>query len=1033
MWGAKHQQSQRKAAPRQRRARFTLRRLLWWLSGILGVLVVAALAAALSSPLWLNADTIKERLLAQIRRSVPGELGYQALELEFFPRPGLALQDIRWVLAGRIEARVTLAEVRLAWLPLLTGQVRVGAVRLTAPRIAMLLPEGDPSERLTPEGIDARLRAGFDLLAAFAPSMDLEVTHGELDMRLAQGSTLTLRNLDASFASRPDHAELSLRASADAVERIAAELRLARETLAGSIELDLTGMRLAALQGLLSAQTEAFGIEGRGDAHLVGTMRGASQWSLDVDANAAQLQLAGAGRPQRIEGATLKGTAANADGSLSVTLDSLASAVPRLAASGAFSATKDGYAARVQAGQLALSEWWPLIEEFAPQLAAAVRSHVAGLDGTVDSIELAAHADALGELRRADRWNASVAFEQLAFDLPRWELAVRELAGEAKYADGVLRIEPLQGSVGASRVRNADISIGLVESAHPLEGRIALALELGEVLRLARSALRTEPARRQLARLKRLEGRVLADVKLDGTLQAPLPAVTLSQPEVRVVHDGLPYALSISGGTARYDGGVLSLQGLAGRLGGSTLSTLTGTLELRSPYRLRVSDGQSELDLAELYRWLAQLPAIAPQLEGYIVQSGRAAVSLASMEGTLDAPARLRCRGEMVPTQVAIRVRALQDTLRLDGGALRIESEALTASQLGATVLGSDLRLGGRAERFEKGWRLRRAEVSGKVDRPLLDWVQTHYSVPAQARPVAPLELDRVRIEMPAEGASIVQGGLRSPEGARVDFDLRREADGRVELTRATVRDDQSDATARGTFGKRHVRVAFAGALAAASVRRLLPAAPLPLRSLRGDFALDLDLDRPHATRARGHLQGEGLDWSGAAALPWRIERFSLAADGAMLRIESARIEGEGTDAALSGTVATAEDRYIVDLLLHGKSLVMPAWTHHSADAAQAAPDADERTALPRLLAADLPVWGSVRVDLARVDISHFQVTPLIAAGKLENGHLDLVVQRAALCGVALQARLTARPGQAHLEGGLSSRGARVEAGWESD
>jgi uncharacterized protein YhdP len=66
-------------------------------------------------------------------------------------------------------------------------------------------------------------------------------------------------------------------------------------------------------------------------------------------------------------------------------------------------------------------------------------------------------------------------------------------------------------------------------------------------------------------------------------------------------------------------------------------------------------------------------------------------------------------------------------------------------------------------------------------------------------------------------------------------------------------------------------------------------------------------------------------------------------------------------------------------------------------------------------------------VDLARVDISHFQVMPLIAAGKLENGHLDLVVQRAALCGVTLQARLTARPGHAQLEGGLSSRGARVE------
>ena len=59
--------------------------------------------------------------------------------------------------------------------------------------------------------------------------------------------------------------------------------------------------------------------------------------------------------------------------------------------------------------------------------------------------------------------------------------------------------------------------------------------------------------------------------------------------------------------------------------------------------------------------------------------------------------------------------------------------------------------------------------------------------------------------------------------------------------------------------------------------------------------------------------------------------------------------------------------------------------------------------------------------------INQFEVMPLMAAGTLEKGRLDLVVQRAALCGIALQARLTAQPGQARLEGGLSSRGGRLE------
>jgi hypothetical protein len=253
---------------------------------------------------------------------------------------------------------------------------------------------------------------------------------------------------------------------------------------------------------------------------------------------------------------------------------------------------------------------------------------------------------------------------------------------------------------------------------------------------------------------------------------------------------------------------------------------------------------------------------------------------------------------------------------------------------------------------------------------------------------------------------------VQSPDGARLEFDLSRQADGPVQLNRLALREAQSDATLRGTVGKRHLRVAFAGALAAASVHRFLPGAPLPFRALRGDIAVDLDMDHPRATRATGRLEGEGLDWPLPGAVPWRIERFSVAADGALLRIESASIEGSGNDAVLSGTVASAEDRYIVDLLLEGKSIVAPAWIPRQAGAGQGSGQAaDSSTALPRLLAADVPVWGSMRVNLDRRD----RPVRDHAAGrrrKVRKRPAGLAVS-ARRCAVALQARLAARPGRA--------------------
>jgi uncharacterized protein involved in outer membrane biogenesis len=324
-----------------------VRRLLLWLSGALGALVLLALATLLAAPLWINADAVKEQLLAQLQRSVPGELAYAHLEPELFPRPGLAMRELRWLLPGRAEVQAAQVQVRLAWLPLLAGNVRIGSVQLRSPRVVLILQQAQPDgERLTASIIDARLRGALERLAELAPDMDLEVADGELDLRRAQGPALVLRDLEVALASRPDRIELSVGATSESVQRLRGKLRLAHEALEGDIELDLGGVRLAALQDFLPRRSDAYGIDGELDVRLLGTMRGVSQFTIELDASAARLQLTVAGQPLTIEGAALKATAAYARGNLNVTLDSLAAKAPSFVSNGGFSALRAARAGR---------------------------------------------------------------------------------------------------------------------------------------------------------------------------------------------------------------------------------------------------------------------------------------------------------------------------------------------------------------------------------------------------------------------------------------------------------------------------------------------------------------------------------------------------------------------------------------------------------------------------------------------------------------------------------------------------------------
>src|SRR5262249_16940522 len=106
-----------------------LRRLVAGIAGIL-VLLVAAIAAA---PLFVDGDRVRHAIEQRISAVAGGEVRYESLKLRFFPQPRVEAQNATVRIPGAVEGRIGTLEVRIALLPLLSGNVRPVAVNIGQP------------------------------------------------------------------------------------------------------------------------------------------------------------------------------------------------------------------------------------------------------------------------------------------------------------------------------------------------------------------------------------------------------------------------------------------------------------------------------------------------------------------------------------------------------------------------------------------------------------------------------------------------------------------------------------------------------------------------------------------------------------------------------------------------------------------------------------------------------------------------------------------------------------------------------------
>ena len=1021
----------------------TRKRWLRWILFACLTPIVLVLAVLLSSPLWLNQDVVKREVTKIISNATGGKAQFERIELHLLPFPGVEVSRLRFSLPGVVEVETQSAAVDIRSLPLLFGNVYPHRVQILSPQVRVHLDEPKPSpEPQAPakpfslKDIEGSVRAVLNQIEKAVPGVAAEIKTGRVELQIGRRPPLLVEHLDLHFEATAGTVSAKLSCTANLFERLTAELRVASKDLVGDGHVELVGLQVPGVGPILGLQEGWPVQEASVNLKLKLGLRGLSDAHAEVNVDAAKVALQfGNGRLDLI-GPAIEATAQTKGTSAEIVLHRVAVDSPRIAAKASFSMTEaGGYALESEASDVDLPTLQAAADGLAPEVEFLQDFPVRFARGTVTTVKFSTQAAALGDLFDLKALHINGVVNNVDLSLPvLYDLKVYEASAVGSLEQGIVRAQQVQGRLEKSTARDGTFEMDLNPDVPPLHAELTVTADLPEVLAVAKRVLPDPQTQKALAQVKQLQGSALVHATLGGDVNNVVPRVEASSIKASARHDVVPFPIRVTGGAVTYANDTLSMQGLDGAIGQSTFSGVSARLGLSAPNVLTAQQGSVVLALAELFDWAAAQRQFAQPLEGVKSVAGRLAVSVAHLDLPLGAPERARFQVSATPSGVLIDAPRYGPRVRLDGGAVAVTEQSVSASGVKAVALDAALTLSGRTDNYRAGISGAQAGASGNVGVEALKWIYARTHLPRWLRLRAALTVSEANVDWRKGAAVGLRGSVNVVGGPVIGFSLRRTPQ-RFEVEKLTVRDDVSDMTFSGSLEGSHFSAAYKGKLLGSSINGVFIRPLVSPGQLQGDFRADGDFKHPDATTATGYLEGSKIYLPPLLPVPVAIEKLSLEAKNTVLLIKSATVSSGESRVDISGSVTYLKDKFAVDADVKGDKIVIPEAPEKPEIGASPEPASEspslvgdyeaQHKALEPLW--EIPLSGIIRFDIGKVQANEVEIAPLVGSAALETRRLTLSLTRAALCAITLSGGVLVTPDDADGEIKLSSRGAQLD------
>ncbi len=521
---------------------------LWLLGGFFALLLLL-LAGLLLVGQYLSSPTVINKIQQVVAEQAGIKLEFQAIELDYFPQPAIALQQVNLTIPDYGQGTVAEISLSPAILSLLVGDLRLGRLSLEKPEFSLNLPasksQKSPASSSQDDGLEASLAEIFAMLGQVSPDFDLVIREGQLKVGRDQQPLIEAGDLDLHLAlavtdSRKASATLRSKAAVLKIRRNGHQEALKGVELNGSVAIDgdtinLTLKRLA----------------------------------LDEP------------------GLDLSGKIEQASGTPSVTLD----------VSG-----KNIDVDETRRIALALAGDISIVDN--------IFNYLRG--GTVSQINVRSQgrtADELGELKNI---HIEGKLQNGSVSIPEIELDLTETVGDVLVADGILQGTRMSTRLEGSTGHDGTLKVGLADGDDLFQLELMLSADLAQARQILERIVVNPAFIEEVNKITRLQGTGTGKLTLGDDINNLYAEVDVSDLNFTADYQRVPFPIKVTSGQVAFAKDLISLKGWQGAVGDSEFSELSSKIDLASgdkdvsqgPGRIEVGlDGTLEEDLV---KWLSE-------------------------------------------------------------------------------------------------------------------------------------------------------------------------------------------------------------------------------------------------------------------------------------------------------------------------------------------------------------------------------------------------------------------------------------------
>jgi len=906
------------------------RKIFLFGGGCFALLLILLVAFVLLLPYLVNLESIKEKIEGLLFQQVGGRVGYQKIDLFYFPRPGVKAHQITFSVDEKVAGTAQSVQVYPELAALFKGKLRVARVQVESPDVTIRFPIEPAEVKERPEGtVLKELEEIVARVGVIVPRLKVVMKGGRMNLVKGSKTVLSFHDIDANIVGPPGEAKIEITCRSNLWERISAEATIDQVTLKGHAHIEIASFHPHLLSGFLSPDFPLKVADSEIDLNVDLETKGQEVFQAAVEGSVSKLTFEEGSQKTVIRGKRFRGAFQMEGGRIDISLGELNLDYPRLILSGKLKIDpkQSVIGVEVQGRELDVISTREVTLRLAGRIPVMSTIFDIVREGRIPLITFQSHGRKVSDLDDTKRFSIKGNIFDGTISIPvggqegnREDFILVKAAGEVVISRGILEGRNLRAQWKNQQLQQGKLRVGLEGKDAPLHVEIAVETDLSLLPPLLSRVAKDQVLVEEIARFRHLEGRATGKIVLGESLKSIRVKGDILSLNLRARHDRIPYPVAIEGGAVSFDWERLSVRNLSGTVGTSSFSDLTGRIGFGRDPSIEINAGNSVISLEEIYPWLSSYESVRGVLKNIQAVKGRVTLSGMRLSGPLMRPEKwdFETAGELKALIVSTSL--LPDSVAISSGKFNLSPQKIAIGDLQTNFLSASLNVSGALYNYQQGLEEAELSLNGRVTPEDVLWLTNAVGLGRKVQLRSPVVISQAKLSW-HRGADVgLRADLAVENGPEISLDVLNHSGG-IEISNLVIRDNLSDASVGIDVKGRVIDLTFSGSLSEKTLDTIFTQFQPRDGWVRGDFQVHIDLDQPMRFMAHGKIGLDHLSLPSQFGKPLEIDEISVNAGGDRMTVTRASFAWGGKRFALSGDVSFFESSVLLDLDLFTESV----------------------------------------------------------------------------------------------------------------